>query len=166
MLPLFKALIIDDDSTVTIALSSLLEDYGMANIESCGTMIEAHQRVEHEKWPIIFLDLMMDEGCNIEFISKILREQYSCYVVVITADDDIALTTRALQLGAFDFIKKPVLPDKLYLALQHLLNDMYEKEPSNSPHLPSNTLPEEAKIIIGHDSLITQLLVHHIQGIV
>ena len=158
MLPLFKALIIDDDPTVTFTLTSLLTDYGMANIESCHTMKEAHDRIEHEKWPIIFLDLMMDEGCNIEFISKILAEQDSCYIVVITVENDISLTTRAIQLGAFDFIKKPIVPEKLYHALQYILDGMYE-EPSSGSNAPSAMeLPKEAKSIVGHDPLVTHLL--------
>jgi DNA-binding NtrC family response regulator len=158
MPPLFKALIIDDDPTVTFSLKSLLQDFGLSSIESCSTMKEAREYAKEGSWPIIFLDLMMDEGCNIEFISELLEVQKLCHVVVITIESDIALTTRAIQLGAFDFIKKPIQPEKLFQALRHIQENLYECEPTETPDLRTNHLPAEAKNIVGHDPLITQRL--------
>lgn len=87
---------------------------------------------------ITFLDLNMPEMDGYEVLKRIQSEDLPAMVVVVSGDIQPEAHARVMKLGAMDFIKKPVSPEKL----QHLLQqfgvlNVDHKEPGSDLELKS-----------------------------
>ena len=114
--------IVDDDKTNLLLAKSILSRQGMDVITfSSGSDLLA--RMSDLKPDLILLDMLMPDPDGMETF-QLLKQQYGDEtppVIFLTANDDGALETRCLELGATDFIKKPFLPKVLVLRVTHTL---------------------------------------------
>ncbi len=75
--------------------------------------VEALQAIREGQGEIVFLDLTMPEMDGFSVLETIQAENLKCVVIVISGDIQPAAHERVTALGALDFIKKPINPDKL-----------------------------------------------------
>ena len=59
---------------------------------------------------LILLDMRLPDINGIDVLQRLRQEQTDSVVLMMTAYGDVESTKRALELGAFDFIRKPVTP--------------------------------------------------------
>ncbi|WP_052130244.1 response regulator [Ureibacillus sinduriensis] len=110
-----KILLVDDDIRNVFALSSVLEQAGMDvvfaenGLESLA-MLDAHPDVE-----IVLMDIMMPEMDGYEAIAKIRQMpiHQNLPVIALTAKAMKEDREKCLEIGASDYIAKPVEPDQL-----------------------------------------------------
>lgn len=81
---------------------------------------------------LILLDIHLPEMSGIDLVRRL---EYDASVVFITAHDSYAMT--AFELGAFDYLLKPVLPQRFALALNRIRE---RRAGSNTPELLGNRL--------------------------
>ena len=62
---------------------------------------------------LVFLDLTMPKKNGMESLQEILEHDCAAKVVVVTADGQKISHDKALQLGALDYITKPISEEKL-----------------------------------------------------
>ncbi len=110
-----KVLLVDDDVRNLFALASLLEDRGMQVVfgETGTEALSALER--HQDIDIVLMDIMMPDMDGNETIAAIrktpgLRE---LPIVAVTAKAMEGDRQRSLEVGASDYITKPVEPDRL-----------------------------------------------------
>lgn len=103
-------LIIDDDSSMRDYLSILLSD--KATIITAKSGIEGIAVATEIQPDLILLDVSMDgmDGFEVCKRLKSVSTTSSIPVLFVTADDDEEAEVRALELGAVDFITKPIRP--------------------------------------------------------
>ncbi|GEM_PF-681904 len=101
-----KVLTVDDDSSMTELLGVLLRSQGMQVI-SCNDGSRGIELAHQEKPDIIILDLVMPGTSGWE-VCKILRTITNAPIVVLSALDDPAVISSALDAGADDYMTKPV----------------------------------------------------------
>ncbi|MBT5551487.1 MAG: response regulator [Nitrospina sp.] len=125
-----KILLVDDDMRNTFALSKILAKYGM-NIALADNGKVALEKLKQEPdVDLVLMDIMMPVMDGYEAITKI-REQAQFSVLPI-----IALTAKAMKgdrekcidIGANDYMAKPLDMDKLLTLMKVLLDDKYEKK--------------------------------------
>ncbi len=117
-----KLLIVDDHKQVLKALIQLLEPEfdtvtGISNpnqIVSC---------INRDQYDVILLDMNFSAGVNtgnegIYWLNRILKNDPSSVVVMITAYSDVNLAVRAIKEGATDFVVKPWDNNKLIASLK------------------------------------------------
>lgn len=115
-----KVLIIDDEADIrellTITLQRMNLDAGVAeNIQV------AKQRLAEIKFDLCLLDLRLPDGNGLEFL-EYLQEQFTTMpVIMITAHGNMEAAIKALKLGAFDFLNKPIDLKQLRDVLQSAL---------------------------------------------
>ena len=100
-------LIVDDAENNLILLSDLLSEFEY-NIRVAHNGSEALDLIKDKAPDLILLDIMMPEMDGFELLEKIKHQIPSAKTIFITAksnDDDRA---RAFEMGAVDFITKPV----------------------------------------------------------
>lgn len=103
-----KILVIDDDVQLCESLKFYFEDHDcMVSIENDGKI--GIQRIDYEKFDLVFVDLNMPKGDGHEVISYTARNHTDMPVIVISGTGEIQSVIRAIQLGAWDFVTKPVL---------------------------------------------------------
>lgn len=79
---------------------------------------EAIEAIRSGKGEMVFLDLTMPELDGYGVLETIQQEQLKSLVIVISGDIQPDALERVTGLGAIDFIKKPVSPDKLHDTLR------------------------------------------------
>lgn len=80
--------------------------------------LEALAAIRQGKGEMVFLDLTMPEMDGFGVLETIRKEDLKSVVIVISGDIQPVARDRVLQLGAIDFIKKPVNQEKLLQILQ------------------------------------------------
>ncbi len=112
-------LVADDEKNICESLKWLLGREGH-QVETCNSGEEAVEIARTRNFDIAFLDVMMGGMSGIEALKEILGIQPALIVFMISGNADIATAVQATKLGAYDFMEKPLNPDKVILELKKI----------------------------------------------
>lgn len=113
-----KVLTIDDDSSMTNLLASLLHSHGMEVINA-NNGARGIEMARTEKPDLIILDLILPGAVGWEVCKK-LRTFTNAPIAVLSALDDPELISTALDAGADDYMTKPIASRVLIAHIQNL----------------------------------------------
>ncbi len=114
-----KILIVEDDVPLASLLSEYLSSQGF-KIEVLHLGADAKKRVVAGKPDLVILDLMLPDTSGLD-VCKSLREGWRGPILMLTAmKDDVDIVT-GLELGADDYLGKPVAPRVLLARVRALL---------------------------------------------
>nr|WP_189664466.1 MULTISPECIES: response regulator [Pseudomonas] len=120
-------MIVEDDQRLAELTREYLESNGLrVAIEGNGAV--AAQRIISEQPDLVILDLMLPGEDGLSICRKV-REQYDGPILILTARSDDTDQIQGLDLGADDYVCKPVRPRLLLARIQALLRRS-EPEPS------------------------------------
>lgn len=107
-------LIVDDDSDSRRVLAQLLNRAGFET-EEAESSDACFERIQHRVPAVILLDLMMPAPDGYEVLKRLRKhpQTASVPVLVLTGLDDDRDFTRAFELGADDFVRKPFRASEL-----------------------------------------------------
>lgn len=107
-------LIIDDSNTNVILLEAVLDSKGFTT-QTALSVKEALPLIEKKKPSLILLDLLMPEISGFDFLKQLRNNEKmkSIPVVVVSALSDEANIEKTRELGAVEYIKKPINIDGL-----------------------------------------------------
>ena len=110
-----KILVTDDSKMARKMVIKTLNDVLNENVEVFEGQNgqEAFDLYKEHLPEIVFLDLTMPVMNGFEALSKIKEFDKNAKVVIISADIQKLSMDKALQLGAFNFIKKPIDLEKM-----------------------------------------------------
>lgn len=111
-----KVLIVDDECTVCKDISQYLESKGYATITANNGQ-QALSKLLLEGPDLILLDIRMPDMDGIECLSKIKRLNKNALVIMVTCITDIDIAKQAIELGALDYITKPLGLEALDIAI-------------------------------------------------
>ena len=121
-----KAVIIDDEKLAVDEMKYLLSEY--ADITVTGVFTEAASALRYlarNSVDVVFLDIHMPVIGGLEISEMMQNWVYKPHVVFITAYDDHSLD--AFELGAFDYIVKPVEAQRLEKSIRRLREHIGER---------------------------------------
>ncbi|HCS63640.1 MAG TPA: response regulator [Cellvibrio sp.] len=112
-------LLICDDSMMARkqVARSLPEDWDV-DITFATNGVEGIQAIREGKGEMVFLDLTMPEMDGYQVLEAVKAEGLDAMIIVISGDIQPTAHTRVTQLGAIDFIQKPINPEKLVATLK------------------------------------------------
>ena len=119
--------VVDDDMTNLTLVGSILSKNNMrvTALQSGSAFLDF---IKDNQPDLVLLDVKMPEMDGFETLRR-LRERGGAAVripvIFLTADEDEETETRGLELGAMDFIRKPIIPNTLILRVRHILELMY-----------------------------------------
>ncbi len=120
--------IVDDDAAMRDALSLLLENNGM-NTEVFADGSTFLQACEYQNPGCVLLDMAMPGMNGHEVLTTMNERGLQIPVIFLSGYGDISMAVRAMQLGAIDFLEKPISGAKLIKRLQRaLMNDEGRRE--------------------------------------
>lgn len=113
-----KVLIVEDDATIAAGLRDLLEGEGYSTCIA-GTLAEARRTLADATTPLdaMLLDWRMPDGEGIDLLKE-LRKTSELPVLLVTARVDVIDKVLALEIGADDYVTKPVEPRELLARLK------------------------------------------------
>lgn len=101
-----RVLVVDDETEVRLVLREFLTGRGY-EVTVAESGVEAIAALEKERPDVVLLDVSMPEMDGVETLKRIVALHATLPVIMVTANADIAVTSRLLALGAADYIPKP-----------------------------------------------------------
>lgn len=111
-----KTLIVDDEAELRKSVLSILQNMNLQvefEIEEASTGLEALNRVKTHAFDLILMDVRMPEMNGLEALKEIKEHDPRTFVVIMTAHSNLNDAVLAIKDGAYDYVEKPVSPEKL-----------------------------------------------------
>ncbi len=106
-----RILVVDDETTIRLALSRFLRTRGF-EVDVADGGSAALEALQHRRFSLMLCDLRMPGMSGLEVVPKALLADQDLGIIMLTAVNDATSATEALSNGAFDYLTKPVeLPD-------------------------------------------------------
>jgi len=116
-----RILVVDDDSAIRDSLKMVLEYEGY-EVMLAATGDEGVKLVEREAPDLVFLDIKMPGMDGLEVLQKLEHMVETTPIVVISGHADMATAVKAIKLGAFDFIGKPLEQDRILVTVRNAVD--------------------------------------------
>lgn len=120
-----KFLVVDDDDVIRKGMSELLKSAGYT-VATASSGKEALGLFNKDRFDIIFLDIVMPNLHGIDVLRKLREQNKDQPVVMLVSEKEKFLSSRALSLGAFDLLMKPVQKE-LLLGMINKIHETLEK---------------------------------------
>lgn len=122
-----KILVVDDDSYFNKMISTFLERNGFS-VNSVFTSKSAMEYIASDLPDLVLTDFKLPDLNGLELMKLIKTKIPDQTMILITNYSDIRTAVRSIQLGAFEFITKPVNPDELLLTINAALKQKQRKK--------------------------------------
>jgi two-component system nitrogen regulation response regulator NtrX len=114
-------LIVDDEPGVRTALGGVLRDEGYS-VEAVASGEACLERVTRGAVDLIVLDVWLPGLDGLATLARLRERQVDAQVVLISGHGNIESAVRAIKMGAFDFVEKPLSLDKTVLVVRNALH--------------------------------------------
>jgi len=133
-----RTIIVEDEPEALDLLSGLIETTGLATVEaSTDDPQEAVDLINRHEPDILFLDIQMPGMSGFDILNELRRmNTVNPHVVFTTAHDEYAI--KAFDYAAFDYLLKPIDPDRLLETLQRFRQNVTKGAAENSVGMYGN----------------------------
>lgn len=122
-------LVVDDEEAIVSSLSSILEDEGYeVSVAKSGT--EALKIYTTDPPDLMLLDIWMPDMDGLETLRRIKELVPTAQVMMMSGHGSIETAVKAIKLGAYDYIEKPLSLENVTLRVKHAL-EQYRLEEEN-----------------------------------
>lgn len=118
---LAKILIVDDEPIVCELLEAMASSLGI-KAKSITRSLKVMDEVRNTFYNLVLLDVFMPERSGFELIPDIQKASSDTKIIIITGHADKEITIKALRLGAFDFLEKPINMELLSYSVNRALH--------------------------------------------
>lgn len=123
-----KILIVDDDVSYGVMLKTWFQRNSW-DVVLASSLEQALKASAASRYDLILSDLRLPDGDGIMFLTSLREDNITTPFIIMTGYADVQTAVNAIKLGAFDYLKKPIIPkilqQKIDLALKQ---DKKEKE--------------------------------------
>ena len=114
-------LIVDDEPGVRTSLSGVLRDEGYS-VDAVPSGEDCLERVTRSAFDLIVLDVWLPGMDGLATLARLRERQVDAQVVLISGHGNIESAVRAIKMGAFDFVEKPLSLEKTVLVIRNALH--------------------------------------------
>ncbi len=115
-----EILVVDDERSILESLQDILEDEGYA-VRCVESGEEALKIVEESPPDLVLLDIWLPGMDGMEVLARLRKTQPALPVIMISGHGTIELAVKAVKLGAFDFLEKPLSYDRVIVSVEKAL---------------------------------------------
>jgi len=117
-----QILLVDDEPAILSTLSGILKDEGY-DVHVAGNGLDALRLVQSNSPEVVLLDIWMPDPDGLVTLQKIKASFPEVIVVMMSGHGSIETAVRAIKLGAYDYIEKPLSLEKVVLMMKHALSE-------------------------------------------
>jgi DNA-binding NtrC family response regulator len=150
-----RIMIADDDENIVFAFRKALERHGYEVI-GAGDGQEAIALLESEVPAVLFLDVSMPGMSGLQVLELIRKRAMDLPVIVITGFGTMETAVRAVQLGAFEYLTKPLDVGKVRILTERALEMVRLRRQVQDLELQLNQSYEELELI-GNDPAMQEV---------
>ena len=119
-------LLVEDDLTYSRIVKTFLEKNGF-EVVATTKVHDAQNILESRKFDLTIADFRLPDGTGMELLQWAKSHFPSLQVILITHYSDIRIAIKAMKLGAFEYITKPINPDELLATVKESLSQKNEE---------------------------------------
>ncbi|RNL56940.1 sigma-54-dependent transcriptional regulator [Pedobacter jejuensis] len=146
-----RILILEDDTT----FAQLLDGFLTKNHHEVTLVTHIKQSlklIENQQFDLLLVDYRLPDGIGFELITHSRNLGLSTPIIIMTSFNDVRTAVKSMQMGAFDYITKPVNPDELLMVIN---NSLTKKDTNNL-----NTSETDSDFIKGKSATSDRLYEH------
>src|SRR5688572_7115753 len=113
-------LIVDDEPGVRSALGGVLRDEGY-EVDAVDSGEACLERLARQTYDVVVLDIWLPGIDGLATLARMRERQIDVQVVIISGHGNIESAVRAIKMGAFDFVEKPLTLEKTVLVVRNAL---------------------------------------------
>ena len=116
-----KILVVDDDREMCLLLNRFLSrnGYDVTEIYSGKKALDYLRPNEPD---LVISDFRLEDMDGLELLTKIKEMYPATPVIMITGYSDIKTSVKAMKMGAYDYVTKPLLPEEILITIQQALS--------------------------------------------
>ncbi|MBN9545410.1 MAG: response regulator transcription factor [Alphaproteobacteria bacterium] len=137
-----RLLIVDDDSEIRAELGAYLGANGFG-VATAANGAEAERHLSDRAFDVILLDLWLGNENGFDVLRR-LRQTRNTPCIMVTAQDEVTDTIVGLELGADDYLVKPVNLRELLARIRALIRRSGATEESGPSSAPPPKADDEA----------------------
>lgn len=123
-----KILIVDDEKAICEVLSASLRDEGFA-VTVAYDGKEGLQAILEQKPDVVLLDIWMPgEMDGLDVLREAKNQGSLSQFVIMSGHGTIDTAVKAVKLGAWDFVEKPLSTDRIVISIQNVFNFVREQQ--------------------------------------
>ncbi len=151
-----KILIVEDD----VAFGVMLKTWFTKNnweADTVSTMSKAVQATNTSHYDLILSDLRLPDGDGILFLTSLREKKIMTPFIIMTGYADVQTAVNAIKLGAFDYLKKPIIPEVLQQKIELALKQSDVEIKKEEKRLPQRDI---TKVVKGNSPVIQRVYTH------
>ena len=113
-------LIVDDDPAICYAFQRIFEKNNYLTLEATNGE-EAINLISNQNPLVVFMDITMPKMNGLVAIERIKEINVHLPVIVITGDGNMGTAIKAMQIGAYDYLTKPLDIDKVRITAERAI---------------------------------------------
>jgi len=114
-------LVVDDEFSVRDSLYNWFKSEGY-RVDTAENGMEALKKLQEGPWDIALVDIKMPGMDGMELQRHIKKIDSTIILIIITAYATVDTAVEAMKEGAYDYLSKPVDPDKLSILIRNAVN--------------------------------------------
>lgn len=122
-----RILVIDDDETLLKSLQKILRLRNYA-VDTIANPLQVEGLLETHWYDCILLDVKMPGASGLDVLRLILRKCPTIPVLMISGQSNIETAVRSIIDGAYDFIEKPIDPERLFVSVKNAVHKKHLQE--------------------------------------
>lgn len=136
-----KIIVVDDEPEICWIVKKVLVDQGF-EVELAFDGERALEMVDRVEPQLVLLDLRLPGIDGLETLKRIKAKFAQMPVIILSAFDNVEAAVRAMKLGAYDYISKPLNVDEMLITLKNALQtcDLIHEVDSLRKQVASRTL--------------------------
>jgi two-component system nitrogen regulation response regulator NtrX len=115
-----RVLIVDDEAGIRTTLAGILEDEGYRT-GGAETAAEGLERIQREAFDLVLLDVWLPDGDGLELLEELRQASPELPVIMISGHANVDAAVKAIRLGAYDFLEKPLSLSRVVLTVANAL---------------------------------------------
>jgi DNA-binding NtrC family response regulator len=126
-----KILVVDDDATFLKSMKKVLTlNKYLVDTADSATLAEA--LLGQNSYSCILLDVKMPEVKDLDLLNTVLHKQPLTPVIMVSGTSNIETAVESLKAGAYDFVEKPLEPDRLMIVMKNAIHQKNLQEEKDS----------------------------------
>ncbi|PKN75983.1 MAG: two-component system response regulator [Candidatus Cloacimonetes bacterium HGW-Cloacimonetes-2] len=117
-----KILIIEDDLSMLRCVQTMLRELPLTEVLTTSSPEDALNILSSEPISVVVSDICMPGYSGIDLLERIYKFNPNIQVILMTGMMEASVMRRAIQLNAFDFLRKPFEAAELMLTVKQALN--------------------------------------------
>lgn len=151
-----RILLVEDDVTFAKTLEGFLTRHGHQAIVTSNVKTSSEQ-LEKQKFDLLLLDYRLPDGTGLDVFKSARESDQMCPAIFMTSFNDVSTAVRAMKMGAFNYITKPVNPDEFLLQVNEALE---KRKPAPVVEPAPREVKQDNKYVVGESSAAKKLEEH------